>query len=144
VWRRDGVQFFDASMATLNAASALLSMAARDVGTVAVSGAVGKLLWQALSALLARHPGLTVVVADGTRLFVDATDLALFARRGGRLFAQRGIQLLGIALNPFSPFGGSFAPHAFLDEARSALPGRIVTDVMLPFTAPCQADEDDA
>jgi hypothetical protein len=131
VWLRDGRCLFHEPMATINAAASLLALTSDDVATVAVSGAVGKLLWQAMLSLLARYPGLTLVVADGTRLFIDAVDLAIFERQGGRLYAQRGITLLGITLNPFSPFGGSFDVATFLKRARSTFAAHVVTDVML-------------
>lgn len=131
VWQRDGQCVFDEPIATINAAAVLLALNTDDIGLVAVAGAVGKRVWQAMLALLARHPGLTLVVADGTRLFIDAGELADFERLGGRLHALRGIHLLGIALNPLSPFGGSFDAQAFLAEARAALPGHTATDVML-------------
>jgi hypothetical protein len=72
-----------------------------------------------------------LIVADGTKLFIDAHDVATFEREGGRLYALRGIRLVGITLNPFSPFGGSFDAQAFLHEARAALGGHLVTDVCL-------------
>ena len=138
VWRRNGERLFKAPVATLNAAQALLDLSASvsnrvadDIATLAVSGAVGKLLWRAVMTLLDRHPGLTLVVADGTKLFIDALDLAAFERQGGRLCAMRGIRLIGVTLNPFSPFGGSFDAQAFLNEARIALSEHIVTDVRL-------------
>ncbi|MFC5303409.1 hypothetical protein [Azospira restricta] len=138
VWNADGSCLLDARIATLNAASTLLTLPAESVATIAVSGAVGRALWQALSALLAKHPGLTVVVADGTKLFVDATDLALFARAGGRLCALRGIRLAGIALNPFSPFGGSFDAEEFFAAARGAFPEHVVSDVVLAESTPLE------
>lgn len=131
VWQNDGQRVFHEPIATLNAADALLKLPSQHIATVAVSGAVGKLLWQALLTLLDRHPGLTLVVADGTKLFIDASDLATFEHQGGRLYAWRGIQLIGVSLNPFSPFGGSFDPIEFLAQARTALAGHVVTDVML-------------
>jgi hypothetical protein len=85
----------------------------------------------ALTVLLQTHPGLTLVVADGTKLFIDAVDLAQFERQGGRVCALRAIRLAGITLNPFSPFGGSFDAHAFLAEARSAWPEHVVSDVLI-------------
>lgn len=103
----------------------------RDIALLAVPGAVGQMLWRVVSTLLDHHPGLTLVVADGTKLFVDAADVACFERRGGRLLAMRGIRLLGVSLNPFSPFGGSFNAPDFLHEARVALREHIVTDVLL-------------
>lgn len=130
VWGHDGHCLFNEPIATLNAAQVLLGLKA-DVAKVAVSGAVGRLLWRAVTTLLARHPGLIFVVADGTKLFIDANELTMFGREGGRLYALRGIRLAGITLNPFSPFGGSFDAHAFVHEARAALGGHLVTDVCL-------------
>jgi hypothetical protein len=131
IWSGEGACLFHERVATINAASALLSLKAKHIGTIALGGAVGKRLWQALRTLLDRHPGLAVVVADGTRLFIDAPDLAAFERQGGQLLARRGIKLLGIGLNPFSPFGGSFDARAFQRHARAAFPRHAVTDVML-------------
>ena len=39
--------------------------------------------------------------------------------------------MLGITLNPFSPFGGSFNAHDFLTLARQTFPQHLVTDVLL-------------
>jgi hypothetical protein len=131
VWLKDGSCLFHEPIATINAAARLLSLPSEDVTVVAVSGAVGKLLWQAVMTMLDSYPGLTLVVADGTKLFIDAVELAAFERQGGRLYAQRGIKLLGITLNPFSPFGGSFDAATFQAQARSAFAANVVTDVML-------------
>lgn len=148
VWSRRGQCLFDEPIATLNAAQTLLNLQAIDevdtdmggwgsgggpdgIAVVAVSGAVGKLLWQAVLTLLGRHAGLTMVVADGTKLFIDASDVANFEAQGGHLYAMRGIRMVGVALNPFSPFGGSFIAQAFLNQARATLSGQRVTDVLL-------------
>lgn len=135
-WHRDGRCLFNKPIATINAAAALLSLPMDEVATVAVSGAVGRLLWQAICTLLDRHPGLTLVVADGTKLFIDAVDLAAYERQGGRLYGMHGIKLIGITLNPYSPFGGSFDAAEFLARARSAFAAHAVTDVMLMQEAP--------
>mgnify|MGYP000216893319 CR=1 FL=1 len=131
VWNRHGQCLFSKPIASLNAGSALLALQAANIAVIAVSGAVGQMLWRAVQTLLDQHPGLILVVADGTKLFIDAADVTAFERRGGRLLAMRGIGLLGVTLNPFSPFGGSFEAGAFLHEARAALCEHIVTDVML-------------
>ncbi|MBI2731759.1 MAG: hypothetical protein HYX44_00100 [Aquabacterium sp.] len=154
VWDHRGQCLFSQPIATLNAGAALLALqtqldaqaevqskatgenARTGIALVAVSGAVGRMLWRAVSTLLARHPGLTLVVADGTKLFIDAADVHAFEADGGRLLAMRPIRLLGVTLNPFSPFGGSFEARAFLHEARVALPAHPVTDVLLCQEAP--------
>lgn len=135
VWNREGEPLFNARISTLNAAPTLHSLPAAEIGLIAVSGAVGRALWQAVSDLLKASAGLTLVVADGTRLFVDATDLAAFARSGGHVLALSGIRMAGITLNPFSPFGGSFAADEFLAAARDAFPGQLVCDVVLEAEA---------
>jgi len=131
LWARDGTPLWQAPVASLNAAPALLDRDHPELGLVAVTGAVGRRLWAAFETLAERHPGLRVVVADGTRLFVEASDLASLGRREARLMAWRPIRMIGLTLNPFSPLGGHFEAAAFLAAARTALPDVAVTDVVL-------------
>ena len=131
LWDHAGKLLFQEPIATLNAGAVLLQHCEAELGTIALSGAVGRLLWQALMTLAARHPCLTVVVADGTRLFVENSDLLAFEQLGGRLLAWQAIKVAGITLNPYSPMGGSFAADEFLAAARLAFAGYVVRDVML-------------
>lgn len=130
VWNRHAECVFEARIATLNAADRLLAFRAEPMSVIAVSGAVGRSLWQAINTLLELNPGLTLVVADGTKLFIDAIELAVFAKKGGQLLANRRICMAGISLNPVSPFGGSFEAAEFLTAARNAFPEQVVTDVI--------------
>lgn len=139
IWGLQGECLFHEAIPTLNAAPVLQGLKLPSAFTLAVSGAVGKLLWQAIQALLTQHPGLTLVVSDGTKLFIDAIDLKTFERQGGQVRAYRGIRLLGITVNPFSPTGASLDAQALLDQARQAFPDFIVTDVMLAKEEPCPA-----
>lgn len=136
LWSRDGTCLFHEPIATLNAGPVLLRFLDQPVGTVAVSGAVGKTLWQALMKLGAAQPGLRFVVMDGTKLFVDAVELAQFERQGGVVRGLRGIRLTGLTLNPFSPMGGHFDAEELLAEARDAFPHLHVTDVVLEESQP--------
>ena len=131
LWNRDDQMLFQQDIATLNAGALLLSYLDAGVATIALSGAVGRSLWQALGHLALRQPGLQVVVADGTKLFIEHSDLLAFHQLGARLRAYRGIHLTGITLNPFSPLGGNFAAEEFLAAARHAFPDHEVADVML-------------
>ncbi len=130
LWNPRGELVFQADIASLNAAATLLAHVHADLATVALSGAVGRSVWQALCTLAARHPGLTVVVADATKLFVNHSDLLALRKLGARLLAWRGINIVGITLNPSSPLGSSFAAEAFLAAARQAFPGYAVSDVV--------------
>lgn len=131
MWDADGDTLFRAAIPSLNAGGVLLANDAPALAGVAVGGAVGRQLWQALETLARRHRGLQVVVADGTRLFVDAADLAAFRALGGQVLAMRRIRLAGLTLNPFSPLGGHFAAREFLEASRAAFDGLHVTDVLL-------------
>ncbi len=135
IWDTHGETLFQEEIATLNAGAKLLEYLDADIGTIAVSGAVGRSLWQALSTLGARHPAMTVVVADGTKLFIENTDLVIFQKLGAKLLGYRGINLTGITLNPFSPMGGSFEAAEFLAAAKQAFVGYDVCDVVLEATS---------
>ncbi len=134
LWNDQGELLFRADIATLNAGATLLQYLEFGVTTIALSGAVGRSVWQALEALARRRQGLTVVVADATRLFVDQADLLTFGKLGASLLAFRAITITGITLNPFSPLGGSFAAAEFLATAQRAFAGYSVSDVMLEET----------
>jgi hypothetical protein len=130
-WGTDGTLLLREPQATLSAAELLRTLPASGVACVALAGAVGQQLWQALLEIAAQAPGLDVVVADGTRLFVGAAELRALAALGARLCAWRAIHIVGVALNPTSPFDAGFAALPFLQQARAALPGHAVTDVVL-------------
>lgn len=131
LWAHDGTPLFQAEIASLNAAAVLMRYAEQDVGTIAVSGAVGRQLWRAIASLSAMRPGLNIVVADGTKLFVDALDVQALRGQGASLYGYRGINILGLTLNPFSPMGGSFDGAEFLSAAGQSFPGYDVCDVVL-------------
>jgi len=131
LWNSQGDCLTHAMISTLNSAPALMEHAQADIHTIAVSGAVGRSLWQALTTLTTNRAGLRLVVNDGTRLFVQAADLRALSQLGTRILAYRGIKIVGLTLNPFSVHGGSFAANEFLAAARLALPDCSVSDVLL-------------
>jgi hypothetical protein len=138
LWNEAGECLWHDAIATLNADAVLSDrLQAHPASVVAVSGAVGRRLWQAVMQAATTRAALRLVVQDGTRLFVDASAIAALKRLGGDVVAWRGIRMLGLTLNPFSPFGGSFEAAAFLRTARQHWPQWAVTDVMCP---PVQED----
>jgi hypothetical protein len=137
LWDRHDQLLFSAPIATLNAGETLLHYADFDVATVALTGAVGRSLCAVLKTLAGKHPDLNIVVADGTKLFVDASELAALQRLGARVQAFSAIRLMGITLNPFSPFGGSFDAADFLHAARSAFAGTTICDVVFEEQSAC-------
>jgi hypothetical protein len=131
IWDGQGNCLYTDHISTLNAAPALMQHAQAAIRTIAVSGALGRKLWAALMLLADQKPGLTGVVNDGTRLFVDAPDLAAFERLGAQLLAFQGIRIAGVTVNPFAPQGGDFDARVLLQQAKEAFPQYQVTDVVL-------------
>jgi len=140
LWDLQGKVLLQARIATINAAATLLEHIDSGVYTIAVSGAVGRSLWQAIKTLAQRGPGLTLVVADGTKLFIDHTELQALHKLQARVLAFRAIRITGITLNPFSPLGGSFAAQEFLPAARQAFEGYDVCDVVWEETITKQGE----
>lgn len=136
VWSRSGEVLFQQNIATLTAGAQLLQLRRADVGLIAVSGAVGRALWRALTELALHHPDLELVVHDGSKLFIQQAELRALQHLGTRIWAFAPIRLVGIAVNPFSPLGGSFNAADFLHAARSAFDGYAVSDVMLEPSPP--------
>lgn len=130
-WDMENQLVFREQIASLNASGALLQLINLGVGTVAVTGAVASSLWKAVVALQKKTPTLTLVIADATRLFIEADQLRNFQSKGGRVRSMRGIRIAGITVNPFSPFGSGFDAKDFLLTAKKSFPGYVVTDVLL-------------
>lgn len=131
VWDGAGKCLLRANISTINSAATLMEHAQRDIKIIALRGAIGQALWRTLMTLAQRNPGLIVVVHDGTRLFVEAADLAALARRGAQMLAYRGMRILGVTVNPCAPTGTSIDPHLLLRESRAALRPYPVSDVVL-------------
>jgi hypothetical protein len=73
---------------------------------------------------------VTVVVKDGTRLFIDPMTWEKWRRAGLRVVVKDPIRLLGLTVNPFSPEGYYFHPERFVKGLREALPDLTVVDVL--------------
>lgn len=149
MWDAQGRTLYEQDVPTLNAAPIVLTHLHMPVAVLAMSGAVGQALWSAVLALARRQRGLTVVVADATRLFVQHADVLALQALGGQLCVHSAIHLLGVTVNPFSPQGFHLDPDELLGSMRRAVPNLVVADVLshrqphpnssrsLPRTQPC-------
>lgn len=133
-WRRDGGTPLRRADRHAQRRRRAARAARRRRRTIAVSGAVGARLWSAVQALARPRPGLALVVSAMTRAVrrrarprrlrarATAASCARCARSASR--ASRSI--------PSPPSAAVFDAHDFLAQARAALPGHGVCDVMLP------------
>ena len=72
-----------------------------------------------------------LVIADGTRVFIDPRTWRDFGRLGGKLRVVSPIRLLAVTVNPFSPLGGSYEADDFLAKVGALAAPLPVYDVVL-------------
>lgn len=129
LWNEAGVQIPIQAKATLTAATELKQIK-EPIAMIGLAGAVGRLVWEAIMTISLENPGLKVIVADGTRLFIERKEIAKFEKNGGGLQILDPIRILGVTLNPTTPFGKGYHPGEFLEIAREVLNFTPVVDVM--------------
>lgn len=76
------------------------------------------------------HKGITWVVRDATRIFIDALDWKYFVRAGVEIAVIHPVKLLVITANPTSPYSHSYDSSAFLDGLRERIPNIPVINVL--------------
>lgn len=130
VWDRNGNRVPIQAKATLTAGKKLMEITT-SVQTIALAGAVGRLVWEGILHIAKKSPHLLVVIADGTRLFIEQKDIEKLESLGGKIKVLDLIQVLGVSLNPTTPFGKGYDPQEFEDEAKTYLKFSPIVDVVL-------------
>lgn len=130
IWNRSKERIPLHARATLTAAKEL-SQVKEPVGMIGLAGAVGRLIWEEILHLAEKNSGMVVVIADGTRLFIERKDILQLERLGGNMMVLDPICILGVSLNPTTPFGKGYDPEEFLEVARENLKFYPIVDVIL-------------
>lgn len=73
---------------------------------------------------------ITILVKDGTRVFIPQRELHLLQKMGLKLNVVDAINIIAVTVNPYSPEGYYFDSAAFLENMRRAIPDIPVYDVM--------------
>ena len=77
------------------------------------------------------YKNIDIVVADGTKIFINPKDYLLFKRIGISIKVVFPINLIGVTVNPYSPSGYFFEPKTFLEKMKSYIKNIPVMDIML-------------
>lgn len=67
------------------------------------------------------NSNITIVIMDGTKVFVERMDYRSFERQGGKVRVIDPINLAAVTVNPTSPEGYGFDPVVFIHAIREAL-----------------------
>jgi hypothetical protein len=112
---------------TLNVATAL--DAAKDISAnldddsqyVIINGAITDKLLEDLMKSTQKYKGITFIVEDGTKLFLNQNTTKKFLKKGGILKVLNPINIIAITINPTSPDGYNFDKNKFLNSLQEKL-----------------------
>ncbi len=83
-----------------------------------IKGALTDKLLEDLMKLTMKYKGLTILVEDGTKLFLSKSIFKKFQKKGGILKVINPIKIIAITINPTSPEGYKFNKSEFLGLLR--------------------------
>ncbi|ARU60619.1 hypothetical protein CBW65_05625 [Tumebacillus avium] len=97
-----------------------------EVKALAVTGAVTDRLVQMLEGM---PRGFALVLSDATHFFVSSAVWRKFLRRGHRIVVRRAVNVLGVAVNPYSVEGYRLPGRELVEAVRAVAGDVAVFDV---------------
>lgn len=113
----------------LGSANKIVELIKDEYEYIVIPGTLVNSFIKSMQAIL-RHKKITLVVRDGTKVFVEPMDYNVFVKLGGRLEVIEPIKLAAVTVNPCSPEGYSFEPAVLIEAMKEALDPIDVFDVM--------------
>ncbi|WP_077369440.1 lysine 5,6-aminomutase reactivase subunit KamB [Anaerosalibacter sp. Marseille-P3206] len=102
-----------------------------DTEYVVLPGSLVKNTIEDMIKTTRRYKNVTLVVKDGTKIFIQPKDWLRFNKYGVKVKAFNKINLVAITTNPYAPQGYYFAPREFVDKLRTYVVDVPVLDVVL-------------
>jgi hypothetical protein len=124
---RVGIVYKDLRIKDLKAATSLESAKIivenlnDDVSHVLIRGVVTDRLLEDIIKSTDKYKGITFLVEDGTKLFINKDTLYRFKKLGGEIKAIESINLVCVTCNPKSPYGYEFDKDVFLESLREKI-----------------------
>lgn len=106
------------ALTSLEGAKEIVENLSDDVSHVLIRGVVTDKLIEDIIKSTDRYKGITFLVEDGTKLFINADTLYKFQKLGGALKTLESINLICVTCNPNSPYGYDFDKDRFLEDLR--------------------------
>lgn len=98
----------------LDAAKEIADVLDEKAQLLVIKGALTDNLLENLMRLTSKYKGLTILVEDGTKLFLSKSTFNKFKKKGGILKVINPIKITAITINPISPEGYKFNRSKFL------------------------------
>ncbi|UYP46304.1 hypothetical protein NEF87_002589 [Candidatus Lokiarchaeum ossiferum] len=96
----------------------IINSLSKDMQYLVIKGAVSDNLLIRLMENSLLYKEFTLLVADGTKLFLSKDILYQYEKTGGKILVLSPIKILCLTANPFSPLGYEFDPKQFLSTLR--------------------------
>ena len=107
---------------SLEASKLIIDNMNEDTAYIYIKGIITDGLFQDIMKSRSDCTGVTIMVEDGTKLFVKSDTIKRFRHKGGNLHAVETINLICITCNPTSPYGYEFQREQFLEKMREEIP----------------------
>ncbi len=127
---KDGKVACSESVTALGASKEIIDKLEGDVRAVVIKGVLVDTLLNDIMKNTRRFEGITFVVTDGTKLFINKKTKERFERKGGSIAVLKSIKVAAISLNPQSPKGTRFEAIEFLKKMKKAIPEVRVYDIV--------------
>jgi len=106
---------------TLHSIQQILPYLSENTHYLIVKGVITDEFLEVLMKQCSNYSNFTIIIEDGTKLFLSEQTINKFEKTGGKLKVIREIRVLYITINPKSPDGNDFDPSQFLDALRLSL-----------------------
>lgn len=92
-----------------------------DVSHVLIKGIVSDKLIEDIIKSTDKYKGVTFLVDDGTKLFINVDTFMKFEKMGGKIKTLEEINIVCVTCNPKSPYGYEFDKNLFLEKLRERI-----------------------
>ena len=102
-----------------------------DSKYIVIPGCLVKNTVEDLTRSTRRYKDVEIIVADGTKIFINPKDWLKFQRQGVKVRVLDKVDLIALTLNPYSPKGYYFEPLNFLEKMKSRINKLPIMDLIL-------------
>ncbi|MEG1257296.1 hypothetical protein [Clostridium sp.] len=108
-------------LTALEASKEIVEALNDEVTHVVIKGAVSDKLIKGIMTSTTLYKNITLLVEDGTKLFINSDSLYRFHKQGGNIKAISKITVVCITANPKAPYGYEFPKKEFLQGLREVV-----------------------
>lgn len=96
-----------------------------------IPGSLVKKTLEDLTRTSRKYENMEIIIADGTRVFIQPREWLKFTRQGVKIRVLDKINLIAVTLNPYSPAGYYFQPEEFRSRMKKYISDIPTIDLVL-------------